>query len=91
MTKKEPGKIVAVRRISPLIVGLGEGETFLASDIPAVLHRTRDFMIVEDGEINDHELGRLTLGPGTYELAVKAESMNGELMRLRNIKLISVQ
>ncbi|MDX2342292.1 MAG: glutamine--fructose-6-phosphate transaminase (isomerizing) [Acidimicrobiia bacterium] len=51
MTKKEPGKIVAVRRISPLIVGLGEGETFLASDIPAVLHRTRNFMIVEDGEM----------------------------------------
>ncbi|MDJ0952804.1 MAG: glutamine--fructose-6-phosphate transaminase (isomerizing) [Acidimicrobiia bacterium] len=51
MTKHEPGKIVAVRRISPLIVGLGDGETFLASDIPAVLHRTRDFLIVEDGEM----------------------------------------
>lgn len=51
MTKKEPGKIIAVRRISPLIVGLGDGETFLASDIPAVLHRTREFLIVEDGEM----------------------------------------
>ncbi len=51
MSKKEPGKIVAVRRISPLIVGLGDGETFLASDIPAVLHRTRNFLIVEDGEM----------------------------------------
>ncbi len=51
MTANEPGRIVAVRRVSPLIVGLGDGETFLASDIPAVLQHTRDFLIVEDGEL----------------------------------------
>jgi glucosamine--fructose-6-phosphate aminotransferase (isomerizing) len=51
LTEREPGKIVAVRKISPLVVGLGDGETFLASDIPAVLHRTRDFMIIEDDEM----------------------------------------
>jgi glucosamine--fructose-6-phosphate aminotransferase (isomerizing) len=51
MTAREPGKIVAVRRISPLVVGLGDGETFLASDIPAVLEHTREFLIVEDGEM----------------------------------------
>ncbi len=51
MSKREPEKIVAVRKISPLVVGLGEGETYLASDIPAVLHRTREFMIIEDDEM----------------------------------------
>ena len=51
MTSHEPGRIVAARMISPLVVGLGEGETFLASDMPAVLDYTREFLIIEDGEI----------------------------------------
>ena len=46
---------------------------------------------IVEGELNDLILGRLTLDPGTYELAVKAETMDGELMRLRNIKLASVK
>ena len=51
MSSREVGRIVAVRRTSPLVVGIGSGETFLASDIPAVLHHTREFLIVEDGEL----------------------------------------
>ncbi|HDL41403.1 MAG TPA: glutamine--fructose-6-phosphate aminotransferase, partial [Actinobacteria bacterium] len=51
MTEHEPRKSVAVRRVSPMVVGLGDGETFIASDIPAVLHRTKRFLIVEDGEM----------------------------------------
>ena len=51
MTTREPRTIVAVRKISPLVVGLGDGETYLASDIPALLHRTRDFLIIEDDEL----------------------------------------
>ncbi|MCL6612163.1 MAG: glutamine--fructose-6-phosphate transaminase (isomerizing) [Peptococcaceae bacterium] len=49
----EPGRLVAVRQDSPLVVGLGEGENFLASDIPALLCHTRNTYILEDGEIAD--------------------------------------
>ena len=47
---QEPDKIVAVRKDSPLIVGIGNGESFIASDIPAVLNYTRDIYFLEDNE-----------------------------------------
>lgn len=47
---QEPDKIVAVRKDSPLIVGMGNGESFIASDIPAVLNYTRDIYLLEDNE-----------------------------------------
>ncbi|WP_461206148.1 glutamine--fructose-6-phosphate transaminase (isomerizing) [Clostridium sp. DL1XJH146] len=50
IAKEEPNKIVAVRKDSPLIVGVGEGESFIASDIPAVLNYTRDVYFLEDNE-----------------------------------------
>lgn len=49
----EPGRLVAARHDSPLVVGLGEGENFLASDIPALLKYTRRTYILEDGETVD--------------------------------------
>ena len=48
--KNEPDKIIAVRKDSPLIVGLGEDECFIASDIPAVLNHTRKVYLLEDKE-----------------------------------------
>lgn len=51
MAKAEPGKLIAVRKHSPLVIGLGEGENFIASDIPAVLAYTRDVYILEEGEL----------------------------------------
>ena len=50
IANNEPDKIIAVRKDSPLIVGLGEGESFIASDIPAVLNHTRDVYLLEDNE-----------------------------------------
>ena len=47
----EPDKIIAVRKDSPLIVGIGEGENFIASDIPAILNHTRKIYLLNDKEI----------------------------------------
>lgn len=44
-------KFIATRKDSPLIVGLGKGENYIASDIPAILGHTRDIYILEDKEI----------------------------------------
>lgn len=50
ISSKEPDKLVAVRKDSPLIVGLGKDEAFIASDIPAVLSETRDVYLLNDNE-----------------------------------------
>ncbi len=47
----EPGKLVGARCGSPLIVGVGKGENFLASDCPAILDKTRKIIFVEDREV----------------------------------------
>lgn len=46
-----PDRVFAVRKDSPLIIGAGQGENFIASDIPAILSRTRDIYRLKDGEI----------------------------------------
>lgn len=51
ISAERPNELVAVKKDSPLIVGLGKGENFIASDIPAILPHTRDVYIMEDNEI----------------------------------------
>jgi glucosamine--fructose-6-phosphate aminotransferase (isomerizing) len=49
--KGDPGRIVGAKCQSPLVVGLGEGDFFFASDIPAILNHTRNVLFLNDGEI----------------------------------------
>lgn len=51
ISKREPDKIVAARNASPLVIGLGQGENLLASDIPALLPYTREVVVVEDDRV----------------------------------------
>jgi glucosamine--fructose-6-phosphate aminotransferase (isomerizing) len=51
MNDAEPNALVAAKNSSPLVVGLGQGESFIASDITAILDETREMIIVDEGEI----------------------------------------
>jgi len=51
ISSKEPDKLIGVRKDSPLIVGIGEDEMLLASDIPALLSHTKKVVVMEDGEV----------------------------------------
>ncbi|HIQ48810.1 MAG TPA: glutamine--fructose-6-phosphate transaminase (isomerizing), partial [Aquifex aeolicus] len=53
ITVHEPNRVIGVKNGSPLIVGIGEGENFLASDIPAILPYTKRIIVLDDGEIAD--------------------------------------
>lgn len=51
ISEKEPERIIISRKDSPLVIGVGDGEMFAASDIPAVLSHTRRFIFLEDGDV----------------------------------------
>lgn len=51
MSERDPHRLICARKDSPLVIGLGEGENFIASDIPALLKYTRKTIILEDGEL----------------------------------------
>ncbi len=60
ISTKEPDRIVAAKKGSPLLLGIGDGENFVASDVSAILQHTKQVVYLEDGEIaeifRDHYL-----------------------------------
>ncbi len=59
--KDNPEQLVAVRKDSPLIVGIGENENFIASDVPAILKYTRDVYFLDNGEVVTLEKNKVTI------------------------------
>ncbi|MCK9490056.1 MAG: glutamine--fructose-6-phosphate transaminase (isomerizing) [Xanthomonadales bacterium] len=51
VSSRDPGRVVGARQGSPLVVGLGEGENFLASDVQALIRSTRRFIFLEEGDV----------------------------------------
>ena len=51
VTANDPNRIVCTKDSSPMVLGLGQGQNFIASDVPALLEHTRDFVYMEEGDL----------------------------------------
>ncbi len=53
LSRNDPGRIIAARKGSPLLIGVGDGENFIASDASAIVEHTRSVVYLDDGEVAD--------------------------------------
>ncbi|SEK29367.1 glutamine--fructose-6-phosphate transaminase [Stigmatella aurantiaca] len=51
VTSNDPNRIICTKDASPMVLGLGQGQNFVASDVPALLEHTRDFVYMEEGDL----------------------------------------
>ncbi|WP_291323566.1 glutamine--fructose-6-phosphate transaminase (isomerizing) [Desulfonatronospira sp.] len=77
ISRNHEGKVWAARKASPLILGAGTGENFVASDIPAFLPFTRNVVFLEDGELVEMDAGQWTV----YDLS-NLEPVSKQIQRI---------
>jgi glucosamine--fructose-6-phosphate aminotransferase (isomerizing) len=65
ISRDEPGRLIAARRGSPLVVGLAEAEILIASDVAALVSETRQFIYLEDGDVADIACDHMTIYDAT--------------------------
>jgi glutamine---fructose-6-phosphate transaminase (isomerizing) len=71
MSERDPHRLICARKDSPLVIGVGQGENFIASDIPALLKYTRDTIILNDGELAEVTREGVTVENGNGEELTK--------------------
>lgn len=71
VSSEHPNELIAVRKESPLIVGVGEGEYFIASDVPAILKYTRNVYYLENDEMIHVKDGAITIYDGNNNIVEK--------------------
>jgi glucosamine--fructose-6-phosphate aminotransferase (isomerizing) len=64
LNRRDPTRLIVAKNSTPIVIGWGEGETFIASDIPALLDYTRKVIFLEDGEIGEVTVGSYRLFNG---------------------------
>lgn len=86
MHKDNPGTIVATRKNAPLLIGVGEGENFIASDIPAFIEYTKKAIYLDDGEIAVVEKDRIDFYNSNNEkISKKIEQLPWEPVALSKL------
>ena len=78
----DPGRLIAVKKGSPLVIGVGIGEYFIASDVFALLPVTQKFIFLEDGDIADITRDKLTIYDSELsivERSIKLTELNADM------------
>ncbi len=72
----EPGRLIAARRGSPLVIGIGIGENFIASDVLALLPVTQKFIFLADGDVADISRDKVVIYNGNREVVERPISVS---------------